>query len=1034
MAEWKKVIVSGSDANLASLQVDNLVTGVVTGSADGTLGIQAINGTGDIVATTGASGVEISGSFSGSFQGDGSALTNISSTSIVGLTQIATGSVTASVNVETNAFTVASESIQLFNVRANGGVEHGNAVTASGAWSHAEGGSGGTITTLQAIGDYSHAEGYDTRAIGNYSHAEGELTVANAEGAHAEGYSTLADGDFSHTEGYFTTASGDYSHAEGNGTIASGNYSHAEGAYTTASGLNSHAEGDSTTASGENSHAEGGSTLASGNNSHAEGDGTISSGNGSHAEGYQTTASGNNSHAEGASTIASDYASHAEGDTTTAFGAYSHAEGRLNKTGGNNGYYATYNNSVVTLSGSYGNTSATYGTGELLYINDYAYSDNFSTAVFTIVSSSFNGTQTVIFTDGTDSGTYTVIVGNITIGPASWTGDQTYGAPWSHAEGRDTITLGRSSHTEGYATIASGWYSHAEGSITTAAGVSSHAEGVDTQALGETSHAEGEATTAIGLASHAEGYQTTASGSYSHAEGSNTYARGTYSHAEGVNTVAVSEGSHTEGTGTTAGWRGFNITSISAGLITISDNVDYSSEFYSGKIILGDYTIYTYNTTNYSAPNFTIQLDDTSVNAGTIVADLAVLNSPLAYSSPIAGPYSHAEGQNTKALGYNSHAEGDGTLAAQSGAHAEGYNTQALAQYSHAEGDQTIASGSYSHAEGRLTQAIGQHSHTEGTRTTALGGYAHAEGSRTTAEGWFSHAEGNRTIAIGTGAHSEGYRTTASGDWSHAEGLETTAYGDYSHTIGIGTIASGSVGQLAAGRYNTHNNLDSLLIIGNGTDDTNRSDLALFNSQSIVFNQPVTGSIFSGSFSGSFFGTTNLPDLTEGTGIEAFTYDGGATATVAVSGAASLSSDTITKWTGTAFADTSITDDGTLITFGNDAVFNGDIIVQGTASFQNTENLLVADRFVLFASGSSTAGDGGIIVQQGTQNVGELFGYENSADRWGFTSSFDAASTSYTPSAFVAAVVDVDGGQLDIAQYQKNGNIKIDGGDIWIYS
>jgi hypothetical protein len=478
MAEWKKVIVSGSSAHLTSLQIDDLVSGVVTGSSDGTLGIQAINGTGNIVATTGASGVEISGSFSGSFQGDGSALTNISSTSIVGLTQIATGSVTASVNVETNAFTVASESIQLFNVRANGGVEHGNAVTASGAWSHAEGGSGGSITTLQAIGDYSHAEGYDTIAYGNYSHAEGELTVANAEGAHAEGYSTLADGDFSHTEGYFTTASGDYSHAEGNNTVASGSYSHAEG---------------------------------------------------------------------------------------------------------------------------------------------------------------------------------------------------------------------------------------------------------------------------------------------------------------------------------------------------------------------------------------------------------------------------------------------------------------------------------------------------------------------------------------------------------------------------IGTIASGS-GQLAAGRYNTHNNVDSLVVIGNGTDDANRSDLALFNSQSIIFNQPVTGSIFSGSFSGSFFGTTNLPDLTEGTGIEAFTYDGGATATVSVSGAASLSSDTITKWTGTAFADTSITDDGTLITFGNDALFEGDIIVQGTASFQNTENLLVADRFVLFASGSVAGGDGGIVVQQGTQNVGELFGYENSSDRWGFTSSFDAASTSYTPSAFVAAVVDVDGGQSDIAQYQKNGNIKIQSGDIWIYA
>ena len=42
-----------------------------------------------------------------------------------------------------------------------------------------------------------------------------------------------------------------------------------------------------------------------------------------------------------------------------------------------------------------------------------------------------------------------------------------------------------------------------------------------------------------------------------------------------------------------------------------------------------------------------------------------------------------------------------------------------------------------------------------------------------------------------------------------------------------------------------------------------------------------TGS-FTGSFAGEFVGTTNLPDLTDGNGIADFTYDGSATATVAV--------------------------------------------------------------------------------------------------------------------------------------------------------
>ncbi len=70
MASWKKVIVSGSNANLTTLSVDNLTSGqVVIGGGTGNLSTTAINGTGNIVATTGATGVSISGSFSGSFNG-----------------------------------------------------------------------------------------------------------------------------------------------------------------------------------------------------------------------------------------------------------------------------------------------------------------------------------------------------------------------------------------------------------------------------------------------------------------------------------------------------------------------------------------------------------------------------------------------------------------------------------------------------------------------------------------------------------------------------------------------------------------------------------------------------------------------------------------------------------------------------------------------------------------------------------------------------------------------------------------------------
>jgi len=83
MATWKKVIVSGSNANLTALQVDNLTSGqVVIGGGASNLSTTAINGTGNIVATTGASGLSHSGSFSGSFQGDGSQLTGITAGSL----------------------------------------------------------------------------------------------------------------------------------------------------------------------------------------------------------------------------------------------------------------------------------------------------------------------------------------------------------------------------------------------------------------------------------------------------------------------------------------------------------------------------------------------------------------------------------------------------------------------------------------------------------------------------------------------------------------------------------------------------------------------------------------------------------------------------------------------------------------------------------------------------------------------------------------------------------------------------------------
>jgi hypothetical protein len=208
-------------------------------------------------------------------------------------------------------------------------------------------------------------------------------------------------------------------------------------------------------------------------------------------------------------------------------------------------------------------------------------------------------------------------------------------------------------------------------------------------------------------------------------------------------------------------------------------------------------------------------------------------------NNAVIGGFSHAEGNETIAYGEFSHAEGVRTIASGSLSHAEGESTVASGFAAHAEGGNTIAFGEYSHAEGASTITSGSYSHAEGAGTIAVGNYSHAEGSSTIAYGDSSHAEGYYTIASGSYSHAEGAGTIAYGDYSHAEGNGTIAYGDSSHAEGYYTIASGS-SQTVMGKYNTHNNINSLVVIGNGNDEDSRNDLVLFNQNEII----VSGSVF----------------------------------------------------------------------------------------------------------------------------------------------------------------------------------------------
>jgi hypothetical protein len=139
MATWKKVIVSGSSAELAALKVDNLTSGqvVIGGGSAGNLSSTAINGSGNIVATTGATGLSHSGSFSGSFFGNGANLTGVTATAIFPTTQLTPLGSTAQVFINDGAnkyatvsqFTSASFAGVSGNITINGS---GVAAIASG--------------------------------------------------------------------------------------------------------------------------------------------------------------------------------------------------------------------------------------------------------------------------------------------------------------------------------------------------------------------------------------------------------------------------------------------------------------------------------------------------------------------------------------------------------------------------------------------------------------------------------------------------------------------------------------------------------------------------------------------------------------------------------------------------------------------------------------------------------------------------------------------------------------------------------------
>jgi hypothetical protein len=719
------------------------------------------------------------------------------------------------VSGSTGNFSIKAKNDSSIDATGNYSHAEGLNTTASGIASHAE--NRGSV----ALGDYSHAEGDRTTASGEFSHAEGKSAIAVGETSHAEGQSTTASGIASHAEGIFTTAIGNASHVEGSGTTASGNRSHAGGFNSIASGLNSFVHGSGSTASGVNSIVLGSGINGTANNTvfvpylnikHLSG-GTSVNNLGIDANGYVVSGS----------TLSIFVTGPISGDGTTV-DPYDVRVGTTQVAYGNNtngslvsdrhffrseasGSYYTH---ITATDGTYEDKIELFGSGSgiQMYSND-----TLSNSYLTIDASSISN----IVSDSVSNGYFNAGVGSASFGAVSLTGGTRLGMEADIINNTLALQLNDGSNYRVFLPINT----PSIGNVLSISGNPS--TGIFTSKWAPVSGGTSATTYTAnnGLTLTGTNFQlgsTTISGSpllhdtYLNISDYNFKISGaTSSSFDLVITDSGATESLIEVDNSFFILKTKNIASnYAAGLDLTSAfggagafrYTDFTTSLYTGFYFFPDRAGWNVNngSTQYSyafptgafVPNSV--LTDMTGAGNDRYTTWTPISAITYWTSGSSGTNSVKAINNTSvnATGNYALAEGGSTLASGIASHAEGSGTTASGIASHAEGFQTVASVVYSHSEGFRSTASGSQSHAEGEQTTASGRSSHAEGQTTIAGGDFSHAEGSNTTASGAYSHTEGLSTTASGSFSHAEGRLTIASGAFgSHAEGTNTLASG---------------------------------------------------------------------------------------------------------------------------------------------------------------------------------------------------------------------------------------------------
>jgi len=207
---------------------------------------------------------------------------------------------------------------------------------------------------------------------------------------------------------------------------------------------------------------------------------------------------------------------------------------------------------------------------------------------------------------------------------------------------------------------------------------------------------------------------------------------------------------------------------------------------------------------------------------------------------------------------------------------------------------------------------------------------------------------------------------------------------------GAGLINGGSV---ALGASITLN-------IGAGTGITvNADDVALDTASTRnTDHASVTLTAGAGLTGGGDITASRTFNIGAGTGITVNADD------VAITGAGSLTTNYLTKWNGTGFSNSTITDDGTTVTIG------GNLTVSGTVSYINSTTVEIGDNIILLNRGVTGAPsqDAGIEIKRGTSaNTQflwkETLGYWSTIDKPFHIGSIADATAAYSGNKYLVA-------------------------------